>query len=210
MGSSKAWKMQTAPRHLDDELLMTARTKKLFLAIAAGLTLGACTVAAQATVIEWRLQNVRFNDGGSATGFITLDHGPAGSLAEFVDWDIKITGGNAANFPPFEYTPASTFGSYFDGLSLTFFTNEMIPGGDSNQRRMLYLATRPYLTDAGGSVFLTSANTPSRESWNPEPIRIASGSLTSGIPTTIPEPSRVWLLSLGVIALFAASTRRKL
>jgi hypothetical protein len=189
---------------------MTARAMELFLAVVAVLILGADMRAAQATVIEWHLQNVRFDDGGSATGFISLDvdhngFGPTpGSLPELVDWGIKVRGGDTANFPPFEYTPASTFSSHADGSSLIFFTNQMVPGGDPSQLRMLYLVTNPKMTDAGGKVILDVANDQSRESWNPLPTRSVFGELTA-----VPEPSNVTFLALGLVMLVVFSARRE-
>jgi hypothetical protein len=191
---------------------MKARAMELFLAVVAGLILGADVRAAQATVIEWHLQNVRFDDRGSATGFISLDvdhdgYGPTpGSIPEFVDWDIKVRGGNTANFPPFEYTPASTFGAF---IVLTL-PQEGGPGWDdlifSTGQRRLELVARPQLTDVGGTVVLNTSQVygESRESWNPLPTRSAFGELTA-----VPEPSKALLLALGLGTVVGFSALRK-
>jgi len=40
---------------------------------------------------------------------IAMDWGPTpGSSPQLADWDIEVRGGNTLDFPPFEYTPAST------------------------------------------------------------------------------------------------------
>jgi len=188
------------------------------IAIVAGFILSTGVSAVQATVVEWQLQNVRFDDGGTATGFISIDvhrdgfGATPGSNPQLVDWDIKVRGGNTVDFPLFEYTPASTFEAHIT-LSITqgggpswdtliFNTSQMLPGGEPFQRRGLYLVTRPQMTDAGGRVILAADNIPSRESWNPMPGRMASGALTA-----VPEPSNVTLLALGFAALLGAWAR---
>ncbi len=188
------------------------------IALVAGLALTSGVSAVQATVVEWRLQNVRFDDGGTATGFVSVDvdrdgFGPTpGSNPQLVDWDIKVRGGNTVDFPPLEYTPASTFEANINGGpksdTLNFITSQMLPGGEPFQRRRLELITRPQMTDAGGRVIVTSLggnNSLPRESWNPLPTRTASGSLTA-----VPEPSNVTFLALGFAALLGAWARRKL
>jgi hypothetical protein len=200
--------------------MMTARVMEVFLMVVAGLILVGDMGAAQATVIAWHL-DVGFDDGGTATGFILLDvdhHGSGptpGSLPELVDWDIKVRGGNTADFPPFEYTPTSTFSSYINGSitqgggptfhTVIFFTNQLVPGGDPQQLRNLYLVTSPMMTDAGGKVVLASALGESRESWNPLPTRTAFGELTA-----VPEPSHGAFVALGLVVIIAFfSVRRK-
>src|SRR5439155_4433252 len=96
--------------------MTTARAmKRFFFAAGLGVVLGGDIGAAQATVLEWHLQNAGFSDGGTATGFVSVDVDPGGlrptpgTNPELVDWAIKVSGGNTANFPPFEYTLASTF-----------------------------------------------------------------------------------------------------
>ena len=53
-----------------------------------------------AELLRWSLQDVRFNDGGVATGFFVFDTTVLDGTAK--DFDIKATGGQ---FPAFEYTP---------------------------------------------------------------------------------------------------------
>ena len=49
--------------------MMTARVVKLSLSVALGLALLGAMAAASATLVTWHLQDVRFDDGGTATGF---------------------------------------------------------------------------------------------------------------------------------------------
>jgi hypothetical protein len=58
--------------------------------------------SAQAEMLRWNLQDVRFNDGAIASGYFDLDTTQSsGALGAF---DVKVTGGR---YPTFEYTPAN-------------------------------------------------------------------------------------------------------
>jgi hypothetical protein len=188
-------------------------------AVIAGLTLGLCSNAAQATVIEWHLQNLKFVDGAIATGFISVDvdHNGFGPTPDsnpgLVDWGIKISGGSTVSLPDFAYTPASTFestahaqgsqGGRLDSDTLTFYVLSL--GGTAQTRRVLTLELLPQMTSAGGQVSLSASERLFDTSSNILGSRTAFGTL--GAP--FPEPSTITLLALGVGALIALSVRRK-
>jgi len=183
------------------------------------LTLGLCSNAAQATVIEWHLQNLKFVDGAIATGFISVDvdHNGFGPTPDsnpgLVDWGIKISGGSTVSLPDFAYTPASTFestahaqgsqGGRLDSDTLTFYVLSL--GGTAQTRRILTLELLPQMTSAGGQVSLSASERLFDTSSNILGSRTAFGTL--GAPFT--EPSTLTLLALGVGALSALSDRRK-
>ncbi len=191
--------------------MMTSRS----IAIIAGFLVCTGVSAVQATVVQWQLQNVRFDDGGIATGFVSVDIdrdglGPTpGSSPQLVDWDIEVRGGNTVKFPPFEYTPASTLGADITVSSQggVLMMDELFFSAD---QRRLYLVTHPVMTGRGGTVVLGAANTPSRESFggtsldDPPPFdRLVFGELTA-----VPEASRALFVAVGMVMLFCVWTRR--
>src|SRR4051794_9553685 len=70
---------------------------KLFVILATLSLL--VTAPAHAALITWTLENVAFDDGGTASGFFTLDPTKADSVSDF---DILST---RLNLGAFEYTP---------------------------------------------------------------------------------------------------------
>jgi len=166
--------------------------------------------AVQATVVEWQLQNVTFDDGGTASGFVSVDSHDHESLPDLVDWGIEVRGGNTVDFPPFAYTPASTFYAYIressrlDGRPI----DELQFG---TPQRTLYLVTHPVITGGGRRVHLDgSFYSPSRETFGGTPpddpppfVRLSFGDLTA-----VPEASRALLVAVGMVMLFCVWTRR--
>jgi hypothetical protein len=58
----------------------------------------------------WYLKNARFDDGGLASGFFTIgDRVIRPRLSTSVTFDIKVSGGDTATFPPWEYTCCEGF-----------------------------------------------------------------------------------------------------
>jgi hypothetical protein len=196
---------------------MNTRARAVLLCLAAGTTFCAGLSPAFGTIVRWNLKDVKFDDGGAASGFVVLDVNETGNGAspgtnpQLVDWDIKVSGGNEADFAPFEYTPASTFESssdleILDGVmrytQLRFATHPKHPG--LLQHRFLVLATDPQLSSAGGAVRLTMsppATDGSRESWNFLPNRYAFGGMVA-----VPEPPTV-AMAWGVAMLIAFRAR---
>ena len=91
--------------------MMTARAMKVLLSAVLGLALLAAVGAASATLVTWTLQNVRFDDGGTAAGFFvynTEGHPPDFPNDLLEAFDVKVSGGDISTFPP-SHTPAVRF-----------------------------------------------------------------------------------------------------
>jgi len=163
--------------------------------MSALVFVGAIPVA-HATVVTWELDNVRFDDLGTASGFFTLDDHMPGLLKDF---DITTTAGSSN--PHFHYTPATTAGAVNKALA-----NGILLGlGRNNQLQLS--ATSPLRLSGGGLV--TNGTLPldtdaSREFLFPDDIFrhvVTGGSLTAISLTAVPEPSEIGYFVGGLFAL---------
>lgn len=173
----------------------------------SALTASLCFLAAvqvQAEPLTWSLQNVTFDDGGTAIGFFRYDpaalpcNRPEDCVGVVPDFDITTSPGFAF---PNEYRPQAAGGRAFivfagpTGIGI---------GGDSGaggtQLNFLFDASLP---PDGGSVRLASG---SSETFA-EPDVFGSRQIISGSVTTTPEPGSSLLVMLGG-ALFMLLRRR--
>lgn len=142
------------------------------------LALALCGIAggASAKVLVWELHNVRFDDGGSATGFFIIDTRFPGLLRNF---DITTTGGRTN--PSFHYTPRSTSGA----------VNRLVSDGillGQGKRNQLELAAA--IPGSQDSESLLSAGTlhlsadPSREFLFPDDVfrHVLPGATIASVP----------------------------
>lgn len=128
------------------------------------------TVAAR-----WTLQDIVFDDGGSAAGSFILDaeHG------EFLDIDISVSGGNLATFPPVTYNLANVVLANFDPEDGVRFVME--PGEQFLNGREIRLDTITALTNSGGIAVLELDSPFGAECYNCDPFRtFESGQLEGG------------------------------
>jgi hypothetical protein len=194
--------------------MMTARAGKLFLTVALGAALLFTTGPAAATIVTWHLQNVRFDDGATATGVFVYDteKPPRSGFPDLlVGFDVKVSGGPpGTHFPSFEYTPASTFLPTGTRDILALHTRSSIPGVQFG--RTLQLDFAQSLPDRGGRVSLVFADCDVCPSLELDEGTFAFARLvTSGEVTTaaVPEPSEALLLAFGLAALVGFSARRR-
>jgi hypothetical protein len=165
------------------------------------LTASLCFLAAaqvQATPLTWSLQNVNFDDGGTAIGFFRYDPtAPPCTLFEdctgvVPDFDITTTPGFAF---PNEYRPQAAGGRAF----IVFAGPTVIGiGGDSGAGgTQLNLLFKESLPPDGGSVRLASGSSETFADEDGYSSRqIISGSVTT---TTIPEPSPLFVVLGGAV-----------
>src|SRR6185437_6833775 len=95
----------------------------LWLGLMAGLVLyvGAATARAD-TITTFNLNNVSFQDGATASGFLTVDFFscPSGTCKQLTNWDVDVTGGtdlgagNAIGFDPADSEGSLTSDPTFD------------------------------------------------------------------------------------------------
>src|SRR3954453_18062241 len=131
--------------------MMTARVRKVFLAMGLGLALMSAIGVASAKVLRWDLLNVTFQDEGTATGFFLFDADVANQNHPLISYDITLGGGNVDwPFPPYRFTGAmSGFEPSNPGIQHFLFYSNPIGGN------FLALSLEsPALSDAGGKVQL--------------------------------------------------------
>jgi len=114
---------------------------------------------ANASIVEWRLRDVSFEDASTAAGFLLFDTAiapsPGDSIAAPISYDIKRTAGF---FPAFEYTPEVSRAVVGDDPNpfVLLFLNT--PPTEPSQRGSLRFGLQMPLPSAGGVVPLTLAS----------------------------------------------------
>lgn len=164
--------------------------------------LACCSVfPAQAIPVQWTLQNVVFDDGGTATGSFTFDE----DTLTYSAVDIVTSGSNGARYTRVE-TSSSPSRRGLAALSDT-------GGGSPTGETILVLAfVLPGLSDSGGSVFLFPTIAAEGTCTDPgcngpvsffRQVPNPSGPLTALVSATqVPLPATAFLLGAGVLALF--------
>lgn len=148
-----------------------------------------CTLA---DVIHWSFQDVRFDDGGTASGSFSYDadNGVYSSISITTNAGSRFLGASYVTYDPMLSSPTQLWAfapapSSFSGLAV-----------------FKPVFSSP-LTDAGGtiallSVFLTSDEEISNADFSQITVlRMATGSVTS-----VPESSAAQLIVLGLLAVF--------
>ena len=167
--------------------------KLVSFAVASLLFLAAAQ--AQAALLTWRLEDVNFDNGGTAIGFFRYDptaapcSRPLDCTGVVPDFDITTTPG--FGFPN-EYRPLAAGGRAF--IVFAGPTGIGIGGDAGFGGTQLNLLFDESLPPDGGIVRLASG---SNESFR-EPDISAQRQIISGSVTTIPEPGRSAFVALGV------------
>lgn len=107
---------------------------------------------AQADVIRYTLENVTFEDGGTATGYFDWDTDLPDAVPEYsgssVNFEISISGGNETDFPPImitdENSGAMGQGGTIDDKRIFGFGNL-----DAPVNRLVYLIPDPASGEVG-------------------------------------------------------------
>src|SRR5262245_13387525 len=169
-------------------------SKVLRIGLTASLFLLAASQT-QATLLTWNLQNVNFDDGGTAIGFFEYDPTapPCNSTRECIGvvphFDITTTPGFAL---PNEYKPIAAGGRAFVVFAAP--TGIRIGGDSGFGGTQLNLLFDESLPPEGGIVPIASG---SNENFA-EPFIFRQRQITSGSVTTVPEPdSWALLVTLG-------------
>jgi hypothetical protein len=154
----------------------------------------------QAKVVRWDLENVTFgsdvapNAQGSGSGFFLFD-ADAAPGSKLIAWDISVR--------PYPPLPAYRFNSLTEPdrghqyENSVYFYSKTLYDLDPVGRIAIELVLTPdaALSDAGGTLALSGTE---GTTYITEPRKIVTGQL---VAATIPEPSQILLLMLGLIVL---------
>ena len=157
---------------------------------------------ATAKVVRWYLQNVRFDDGATGSGFFLWD-ADASPAKHLVNWNIAIVGGTLYA-PDYTFTPnTSTF--WFNGRTLTPNESFTVVGpkvgtGIHCCHQELTIGFESAPSDAGGTIGMGGSHW-----WFPSDFQ----PMTTGQIAAIPEASYALFLAVGLITLVSLSARRK-
>ena len=149
-----------------------------------GTLLFAISAAALAAPVEWTLQDVQFEDGGTAYGSFTFD----ADLDQFTNVNIATTSGTM--FSGLEYDDCHWF----------FGCNEsaIIVGIESDDNQWFGFALDSPLTNAGGTRQLVIA--PCQASCEFVDTGVVRN-VVSGSVSAVPIPAAVWLFGSALTGL---------
>jgi len=187
-------------------------TRAQSLSMLAAIVLAlACAPSSFSASMVWRLQDVKFGDGGTAFGSFTYD----ASIGQILDWNIV-----AAHHPadtaidiPFVNVPscndpacdvAERFGSALPPRDEFVFSHGNSPASSAF---LSLIAARP-LTNDPGLVSLVTGIAPAGSDLSCCENDVNTG-LVSGFLDSAPEPASVLSMLAGIAALVAVQWFRR-
>jgi hypothetical protein len=165
-------------------------------AVAAFVVSTAATIAilsfansASAVPLTWTLNSAFFRDsdgGGSATGTFTYD----ADTNVYLAFNISVAGGDTSGFPPFTYSPATSFlRAPLDPDDLSISSNEIVGPNPVFNRRTLFLTFDEPLTNAGGDIpIINPPGLGGDAEFNPTTFPSNRGFSVGGFVTAVPGP----------------------
>jgi hypothetical protein len=162
------------------------------------------STSASASLLTWTLNNVTFNDGGTSVGSFVYD----ADTNLFSNFNISVAGGDITLFPPFMYSPATSFlRPPLDATDLSLTSNDL--------QRTLFMMFEQPLTNAGGSILVQNPaglGGDAEFSGTSPPFGhrgFTAGTVDAPNAPTIPEPSTLTLFGSGILAMLGYVWRRR-
>ncbi len=172
--------------------------KTMFITVGTVLNLAAATVVpASASVVNWTLSDVTFQDGGTASGAFSIDSA-TGKLTTF---DVTTTDG--ATLAGYRYEPLTSRGGPSVVLGVIGISMTSL-----DIRRYLNLSFQDPLTVPGVNSIRGGVGSHSYECDDCFPYRFVTGGVAIG--DTVPEPV-TWttmVLGFGTLGTALRRTRR--
>jgi len=178
------------------------------------MVFGFVSVPSHAVLVTWTLQDVTFDDGGTASGFVIFDPSvpviPGLSNTRYLsNFDIKTTAGTTFT-APFEYTPKNTDAS--EPYYVHFFSapGTISPRHGLPQRWLDIHALNAFPATGGPVAILGDV---SDETFVGEDFSSGNGvhhrSITGGslVGVVAPEPSTLGFVAIGMALLALVSSR---
>jgi hypothetical protein len=129
--------------------------KSFVVAISSLVVLLACAES-HAMLVQWTLHNVKFNDGGTASGFFIVDTvkgdlavEPSPDSPVGTGFDIKVTAGSL--FPAGEFVPLFTGGGFFPEYGVDKHSFHHIFGGFEYSSELRLVTDADLLHDTRGT-----------------------------------------------------------
>jgi hypothetical protein len=171
------------------------------LAAVTAMGLLAGTTAARAGDIDYVLQNVTFDDGGTASGSFTVD--PSSGAIQTLS--ITTTGGSTLPGYSYSYPGGLTLGqpAFFASSPDPTLSFELLMPPFPDDTIVLQLQFENPLTGGGVDPIVVGAGV-SYECNNCTPFR----EVTGGDIAAVPEPLSITLLGSGLVGLGVARRRR--
>jgi hypothetical protein len=171
----------------------------------------AAPAAAAPITVNYQLNNVTFNDGGTAIGTISAvyDPNPYNTFSQLLSVDITTTAGAilaGTHYTSTNLAPGTAQGSSVWGQPNLFLSLAFAQVSTLDQQNFLYLQYDQSIpVTQTGTLQLYGTNQIPGEWHNATTRAIVSGSL---VPFEIPEPS-TWTIFLGGLGLAFAGLRRR-
>lgn len=166
--------------------LKTVQWGFVMMKLLTVLLIATSTVPASATVLNYTLQNVTFDDGGTAYGMFTFDT----DLGKATSVDITTTMGSVIS------------GYHYNGISSGTNSSSQI-NFSTNGYGNFFIATAVQDGFSAGGVLALTTNGTSFEA--PRLYRTVNG---GSVTTDVPEPAMLGLFSFGAIGLGLGRSRK--
>lgn len=191
---------------------MKANIKAAALAVSVCLFC-AYVPSAMASVIYWTLQDVTFDDGGTAYGTFETD----ATTGLLVDWNITTTQGTGpfgALFG-FQYTPSTSNDTDFFQSDTYIELSTLLPIVNPPPYDALQLIFANSLTSAGDDPLYVVPSVPTSVEFQSLPgcmpvescYRLAISGYAASVPANVPAPDTLSLLGLGLAGFWLVRRR---